>query len=61
MAGPSYASIKVATAEEAETSAPAAPEADFIPFHVGGGQYELSNGTRVKGKAEAIQAEYDLR
>lgn len=29
--------------------------------HVGGGYYELSNGERVKGKKEALEAEKELR
>lgn len=39
-------------------NAKAKPEG--FPRHVGGGTYELSNGERVKGKTEAIQAETEL-
>ena len=31
--------------------------ANEFPKHVGGGHYELSNGEKVKGKDEAIEAE----
>ena len=30
------------------------------PFHIGGGNFELSNGEKVKGKKEAIEAEKAL-
>jgi len=29
------------------------------PIHVGGGMYELSSGTRIRGKAAARQAELE--
>jgi hypothetical protein len=32
-------------------------EVEQYPKHVGGGWYELSNGERVQGKEEAIEAE----
>lgn len=32
-----------------------------FPEHVGGGYYKLSNGTRVKGKEKAIEAENALK
>lgn len=34
---------------------------DKFPKHVGGGTFELSNGEKVKGKEEAIQAEEALK
>lgn len=34
-------------------------ESEF-PKHTGGGWYELSNGEKVQGKEEAIQAESEL-
>lgn len=40
-----------------EEIAEAEPE---FPKHVGGGQYELSNGEKVKGKDAAIEAEKAL-
>lgn len=43
---------------DAEEPAEAASE---FPKHVGGGNYELSNGEKVKGKAEAIAAEAALK
>ena len=36
------------------------PEKAF-PKHTGGGWYELSNGEKVKGKQEAIEAENELK
>lgn len=35
-------------------------EASDFPKHVGGGQYELSDGSKVKGKDAAIEAENAL-
>lgn len=35
-------------------------ESEF-PKHTGGGYYELSNGEKVKGKEEALQAEANLK
>lgn len=35
-------------------------ESEF-PKHTGGGWYELSNGKRVKGKDDALEAELDLK
>ncbi len=32
-----------------------------FPKHVGGGWYELSNGDKVQGKDEAVEAEQSLR
>lgn len=32
-----------------------------VPKHVGGGWYELSNGDKVQGKDEAMEAESALR
>lgn len=43
--------VEVAEVKEAEP--------DF-PKHVGGGQYELSNGEKVKGKDAALEAEKAL-
>lgn len=39
---------------------PKADESEY-PKHTGGGYYELSNGERVKGKDEAIEAENTLK
>ena len=36
------------------------PAVDDYPKHTGGGYYELSNGDKVKGKAEAKEAEEKL-
>ncbi|KYG90012.1 hypothetical protein A0U40_09820 [[Bacillus] sp. KCTC 13219] len=36
-------------------------EKNGFPKHVGGGRYELSNGERIKGKDEAIEAENALK
>lgn len=33
---------------------------ESFPKHTGGGWYELSNGERLRGKEEAIQAENEL-
>lgn len=35
-------------------------ESDEFPKHIGGGTFELSNGEKVKGKKEAIEAEEAL-
>ncbi|WP_337970292.1 hypothetical protein [Virgibacillus salexigens] len=32
-----------------------------FPKHVGGGNYELSNGEKVKGKEKALAAEEELK
>jgi hypothetical protein len=31
-----------------------------LPEHLGGGYYQLSNGEKVRGKEEAIQAQIEL-
>lgn len=36
-------------------------EVEDYPKHTGGGYYELSNGTKVKGKEVAIEAEKAIR
>jgi len=36
------------------------PDETFTPKHIGAGYYELSNGERVKGKDNAIQAQSEL-
>lgn len=36
------------------------PVEPFTPAHVGGGYYELSDGTRVRGKDEALAAQAEL-
>lgn len=43
--------------EEAESQE---DEAEF-PKHVGGGNYELSDGSKVKGKDKAVEAEAQLK
>lgn len=35
-------------------------EEDSFPKHTGGGNYELSNGEKVKGKDKALAAEKEL-
>jgi len=49
---PRYGKIYLADVQEIE---------ETFPKHVGGGHYELSNGEKVKGKQEAIEAEQDLK
>jgi len=39
----------------------AAEGTKIFPHHVGGGTYELSNGEKVKGKDEALEAEAALK
>ena len=34
---------------------------DEYPKHIGGGYYELSNGDKIKGKENAIEAEEQLK
>lgn len=51
---PKYKKIFLSDVQEVENT-------DKFPKHVGGGTYELSNGEKVKGKEEAIQAEKDLK
>lgn len=36
------------------------PDGPEFPKHVGGGQYELSDGSKVKGKDAAVEAESAL-
>lgn len=36
------------------------PVTESYPKHVGGGMYELSDGSRVKGKKKATEAEADV-
>ena len=43
--------------EEAESQE---DDAEF-PKHVGGGNYELSDGSKVKGKDKAVEAEAQLK
>ena len=40
---------------------PKAEPKKIYPKHTGGGWYELSNGEKVQGKDNAIQAEKELR
>lgn len=67
---PKYNKIYLAEVQENESSTQLAAdstvkEADdtekTFPHHVGGGTYELSNGQKVKGKDEALEAEAALK
>lgn len=49
---PKYKKIYLADIQEDE---------EEFPKHIGGGHYELSNGEKVKGKQEAIDAEQSLK
>ncbi|MEK5058642.1 hypothetical protein BK126_02985 [Paenibacillus sp. FSL H7-0326] len=51
---PKYEKVYLADVQENES-------ADKFPKHVGGGTFELSNGEKVKGKEEAIEAEKALK
>lgn len=51
----------VQTGDESEPAKEDAKEKSEFPKHVGGGTYELSNGEKVKGKEEAIEAEEALK
>jgi hypothetical protein len=46
--------------EAATARAEGEPVPGGFPLHKGGGNYELSDGTSVKGKAEAEQAQAEL-
>ncbi|EJW14160.1 hypothetical protein M5X00_29440 [Paenibacillus alvei] len=56
---PQYKKIFLADIHEIEEDGSKGEE-DF-PKHAGGGTYELSNGEKVKGKKEAIEAEKALK
>jgi len=63
MAGPSYAAMPDKSSKGLPASAPTEEESDapsLYPVHVGGGWYELSDGTRVQGKEEAEAEEAGL-
>lgn len=47
--------------KDAETGEFVEEEVISYPNHVGGGNYELSNGERIKGKDAAIEAEKALK
>ncbi|PAF31864.1 hypothetical protein [Paenibacillus sp. 7516] len=47
--------------DESEVVKEVAEEKSEFPKHVGGGTYELSNGEKVKGKDEALEAEKALK
>lgn len=52
---PSYKKIYLANVQKDEE------DAGEFPKHTGGGWYELSNGEKVQGKDEAIEAEQALK
>lgn len=69
---PKYKKIYLAEVQETEIAAQTAADAivkepddvddaKTFPHHVGGGTYELSNGQKVKGKDEALEAEAALK
>ena len=64
MAGPNYAAMpppsEVVQAPATDVEIQAAIDRVAGPTHVGGGWYELSDGTRVQGKDEAVAAEAAL-
>ncbi len=62
MPGPSYAGMpsEVVQAPTTDVEVQAAIDRVAGPAHVGGGWYELSDGTRVQGKDEAVAAEAAL-
>lgn len=43
-----------------EDGLPEDDDSDSFPKHTGGGNYELSNGEKVKGKDKALAAEKEL-
>lgn len=53
---------EAAERESGVTSTPTGPEngSEAFPRHVGGGTYELSDGSRVRGRDEAHAAEAEL-
>ncbi|MEY9975299.1 hypothetical protein [Lysinibacillus sp. RC79] len=57
---PKYKKIYLAEVMIAKQEEPREQVSEF-PKHVGGGRYELSNGEKVKGKEEAIEAENALK
>jgi len=60
MAGPRYAARKdSAVVAEPEVEIKPA-EADLFPKFVGGGFYELSDGTRLQGKQKALDAQIEI-
>lgn len=64
MPGPSYAAMpvpsEVVQAPATEVEVQAAIDRVSGPTHVGGGWYELSDGTRVQGQDDAVAAEAAL-
>ncbi len=59
MPGPNYAAMPDQLDVDAETAPTFAVESSG-PTHVGGGWYELSDGTRVQGKDAAMVSEAAL-
>ncbi|OXS70230.1 hypothetical protein B1B04_18895 [Lysinibacillus sp. KCTC 33748] len=57
---PKYKKIYLAEVTVNEQEEPREQVSEF-PKHTGKGYYELSNGTKVKGKEEAIEAENALK
>ena len=60
MSGPNYAAMPGQSDIEAEEAAPTVAVESSGPMHMGGGWYELSDGTRVQGKDAAVAAEAAL-
>ena len=61
MANAGYRVLDIEADYEYAPASTAAPEAtDEFPKHTGGGWYELSNGEKVQGKTEALEAEAAL-
>lgn len=60
MAGPNYAAMPDQSGADSETAPTEAVESSGRPTHVGGGWYELSDGTRVQGHDAAMAAEAAL-
>lgn len=60
MAGPNYAEMPDQSGTDPEEPPIEAVESSGRPTHVGGGWYELSDGTRVQGKVAAMAAEAAL-
>lgn len=46
--------------EDKKDSGSSNDDSDSFPKHTGGGNYELSNGEKVKGKDKALAAEKEL-
>ncbi len=60
MPGPNYAAMPDQSGTDPEAAPTEAVESSGLPTHMGGGWYELSDGTRVQGKDAAVAAEAAL-